>query len=393
MLYKFRNSQQGIVRGNLMITILILAVLAGLFFIPEILNLKKGYSFFEGWFSDRPTEVSAIEKPASPFKQLDNRARNLSPLEIVLSEMKVSASQGDEAKARLDTSGLSQEDPRSLAAGVISKKSISWETLESRQVVRIFRDNRNQLAVLLRSIDSNKPGTKTAIRNMINGIDYILDGAENEMTALAAIDYLSSLDRKIETEMLREKISRDVYIKWEKLSFGPLFKQTSLDRKKTHLAFRPMFTLGRLRVIQPIDSSGQIDPKQEPVIDLEPYVKGQDVKEVVIYRNNMRIKTSLPSIQENELGYRKLGLRQMPATGIYRFEIYDHFGEVVIKRYEFFNKALRFRSSSRTGEIQLPFGFGLKDKNLDRYFSLGMQSTSRSTAFASAGQSRLFTVF
>ena len=380
------RSQAGIIRGNLMVTILILLVLAALFFIPELLNLGKSVSGGDSsWFSSTPKKQTKVAAKSS----FDESLRNLRPLDKVLYQMNNQVSfNSSDARA-----SLSPEDPRFVAARTISKRSLSWETLESRSATKAFKNNRKELAILLREIDPKYVGTKTEIRNMINGIEYVMDGAENEMSAQDAVNYLTSLDRNIENMMVRERVERDSYMRWKQLSFGPLFRQTSLNRQKTLIPFRPSFTLGKVMVTHPAFEGKRIDPRKKPILYIEPYVRGQDVKEIIIYRNNQRLKKALASRSPNELGFRKVAIRHLPAYGVYRFEIYDHYGEVVIKSYEFYNKASVYPWNPETSQFQLPFGFGLKDKRLDRFFRLAPERNRGGTLLASFQSNNLFTVF
>ena len=384
------KSEKGIVRGNLMVTVLILLVLAGLFFIPELLDLGKSVSNGDSWFTSSSSKTKAPVK--SEYKE---PSAELGPLERVLYQIDNRKDfSSEDVRASLAPNGkLPEGDPRAVAAQAISKRTLSWETLESRAATKVFRTNRKDLAILLRDMEPKYSGSKTSIRNMMNGIDYVMDGAENEMTATEAVNYLTSLDRNIENAMIREKVGRDTFMRWRDLSFGPLFKQTSLNRRKTLIPFKPNFTLGKVIVTHPSIEGRQIDPKKRPMLNLEPYVRGRDVKEIIIYRNNQRIKRALASRQPNELGFRKVAIRQLPAYGVYRFEIYDNYGEVVTKRYEFYNKASTYRWNPKTSRFELPFGFGLKDSRLDRFFRLGPERRKSGTVLASIKSNRLFTVF
>ncbi|MCB0319232.1 MAG: hypothetical protein KDD56_10795, partial [Bdellovibrionales bacterium] len=309
-----QSKELGLARGNLMITILILVVLCALFFIPELISLtKKIPGSHDSWFTSSEEPTSNAQTVAVD----DGIISDLGPLDSLLYKLN-RGSEIDSSAVRASYSGkVTENDTNAESSSSNSEDNkITWQALESRSVVRTLKENKKQLTILLREIHPKYENAKIAIRNMINGIEYVLDGAEEEMSARDVATYLANLDASLERALLTDKVDRETFMRWRRLSYGSVFNSTELNRQKTIITFNPKFTLAKVVVSHPSTESNQIDPTKEPLVYIESYVKGDDVAEILIYRNGQRLKKAFAELTTNEFGFRKIPLRHLPATGI-----------------------------------------------------------------------------
>jgi len=377
-----------VVGRSFVLSILFLILVIALFFIPEIIQIQE--SLLSGKSaSRRAVSVSSysVSEEAARLSEIEKN-KNLSSLDKVLSLINSgyleSKSKGTEiadrqsARARLNIPPGAPALESVTAEGV--EQGVTWKSIRSSEVSKVLRKAKDDVRMLARSISPGAYQSREALLNYQNGIGWLLEGDKSPVTVQQALDYIERLDLDVTRALIRERVDRADYIRWSKISLGPLFVNSKAARlRQEYLSpFNPRITLAsvRLKIGKfKVRSDGRVIPPASS-LNVSGFVMGKDTQKLTLLRNGRRVRNISLQRKVDDQGKRAFRFSVSPATGAIAVQAVDGIGSTVQKTYKFVPRASSFpRSSGR--KVLLPFNsvlssrkFDLKevDLRLDRFF-------------------------
>ncbi len=369
-----------ITRSNFFVTAMVLVVIIALFFIPELVSFQRSFSKKERRVAEtsvvdeliesRKVENITIDEPDSPLEKIwklvrrDSRDSSEEASKIVIGE------DGARAALRLDGSSA----PR-FANG----EQISWKTLRSDSSIRAYKAARKEALALAKTISEEAKSAKYALFDFSNGLTKVIDGVEKSMRPEEAAAYLEHLDQAVTEAFLKDRVERESFVRWTKISLGSYFENSRSQKFKMGAtpSFNPHLTLTYVAIKQPPDHFGRFSHKQKPTVYAEGYVLGKDVKRLELVRDGGRVKSISLRAKADSRGRRWFKIGRRDARGIYTIRVYDREGNKTTRSYSFYDRASHFRwLKERGGEFAIPFEE--MDPRYNTYFRLNTAKSSKS---------------
>lgn len=377
-----RNSFAAAVVGrSFVLSILFLILVIALFFIPEIIHLQEG--ILQGGNKSQASSVSSykVNEASEHASELD-QSKNLSALDKVLKLVndgyigsgKDQPVNQDSARARLNIPGAPPV-PAQEEGGV------SWKTIRSPHVSKVLRKARDDVRSLARIISPDQYQTKEALLNYQNGIGWLLEGDKSPIPVQQGLDHIERLDLDVTRAMIKEAIDRADYIRWSKISLGPLFENGKARHlKQEYLApYNPRITLAKVRINvgKPrVTSDGRIFPPPSSV-GIVGFIMGKDTQKIAVMRNGRKIRALPLRKSVDSEGKRTFAFSLSPGNGPIAIQATDGLGTIVQKTYRFLPKAASLPRAENGRAVILPFNNDLQsrsfdvrevDLRMDRYF-------------------------
>ncbi len=368
-------------------TALVVVLIAGLFFIPEILSFRKSFSGGTTAPSTKvaapipetksaevkrllpaaAAEVTKVEAPAA--ESFLNRVvsyfkteKGTSPVELRQSQQ-YSVPRGMEQSAKRSVGS-------STKAGMVEAldDGVTWRRLKSKDSLASLRTASEQAVALAKGLPSRYRESGQALYAYAGGIKYVLSNAENNMEAGKAFRFLEQLDAAVTDAMLKEKVPSADYNSWTRITLGPAFAQSTLLRMKgfRQKPFNPNLRVVSVRVQQPGNYQGKFLANGRAYLHLVGTVEGADVDHIEIYRDGMRLRDRKPR-HADRTGLRYFFMRGQNARGQYLFRVMDRGGQEFTKIYNFYSRVQSFPWSCRRGGMYI-FPLGEGDPRMDRMF-------------------------
>ena len=363
-------------RKNLILTVCVVLVVVGMFFIPELIDFQRNIGSAKSSVTDEP--LSEDQYALTTAKETTGESLEVageSPLAnisrmIDSGYIDRAAKKSTEQRSGGSTSseGAVQEPTTdSLALTTLSQRALTWETFKSDSVSGALGRARTASLELLKDVPGDDEATRFALYNLANGIKVVRDGGEPGMSAEMAYSYLESLDATVTRAMVREGVARDLYKRWQDISLGELFSSSRLARAKAQyeVVFNPGLSLEKIRVFKPgatFRETGKV------YVNIEGYVRGNDIKRIAAYQDGV-FKRNLTLYNPDRDGIRRFAWLGRNARSVLTIVAYDKYGESFEKSYRFYPLAKRFRWTPRDqGTFLINFRSGLIDPSVDRYF-------------------------
>lgn len=384
-------------KRNFVITAGVVGGLVALFLIPEIVNFQGSEPVAVD--PNDPTQVAAV---TGPFEQegiatIDEAtpgvqpARPLARLESPLEDARAML---DDRAVTMAPAAPEQEDSfvepiPSEATPVpavsvdktplepkLSERELTWDAFRAKEVQPVFLKVRQETEQIMRELQAlpNPPESSIfAMYSYLNGLENLGSGAPKAPTPEQAVEYLTLLDDTVTQAMVKEKVSRDVFLRWKKVSLGDVLERAATKRLKSRYAvpFNPRLTLSNLVLQRSFLAPGVRYDQLINRVDVAGYLVGNEAQQIQVYRNNELMQVIGISGPDNR-GLRGFSFSGAPGTGVWRLRVLDAFGAAYEKTYQFYPGAERFRQD-QNGIYQLPFpnyGYIGPNKALDRYFAL-----------------------
>ncbi len=377
-----RNSFAAAVVGrSFVLSILFLVLVIALFFIPEIIHLQEG--ILKGGNRSQAASVSSYKVDEASERQSElDPSKNLSALDKVLVLVNSGYLGGgkdqpvtpDSVRARLNI-------PGAPAASAPEDANVSWKTIRTPQVSKVLKKAKGDVRSLAKIMDANQYQTKEALLNYHNGIGWLLEGDKSPIPVQQALNYIERLDLDVTRAMIKEGIDRSDYIRWSKISLGPLFENGKARHlKQEYLApYNPRITLARVRIKlgkARVAPDGRVFPPPSS-IGVVGFIMGRDTQKVVLLRNGRKIRTIPVRKAVDSEGKRTFAFSLSPANGPIAIQATDALGGVVQKTYRFLPRAAALPRAANGRAVVLPFNNELRsrsfdirevDLRMDRYF-------------------------
>jgi len=359
-------------RNNLILTVGVILLVVGMFFIPELIDFQRNVG---------GSNIAGVEESSSEAGEFAITTAKVSELEIdpsgsplaeiarMIDRGSISTKNKQEGQsgASGEAGSAGSGEGVDVALSSLSQRALTWETFKSDSVSGALGRARTASMELLKDVPTDDDATRFALYNYANGIKVVRDGGEPGMTPEMAYSYLESLDASVTRAMVREGVAREFYKRWQAISLGELFSSSRLARAKQQfeVVFNPGLSLERARVFMPgatFRTNGKV------YVNLEGYVRGNDVKRIAAYQDGV-FKRNLTLYNPDKDGIRRFGWFGRNARSVLTLVAFDRYGESYEKSYRFFPSAQRFRWTPRDqGTFLINFRSGLVDPSLDRYF-------------------------
>jgi len=389
-------------RGNVVVVGVVLVSVLALFFLPEIIDLKRAISG-----ANAPKKIAEQEvRPARVVERREDvhRVRSVrapSPLDEVL----LLLDQRNEPRASASLSALRAEPSRdraevvpdadnadsgaSEALDALSARPLTWTAIQSDGSKKALRKARGQALELAQSLSTRNAATRYALFNFASGIGLTLDPkASKVMKPEEAVGYLERLDRSVSRSMSREAVDRLDYLTWANISLGPVFQATRLGRRElpTAPAFDPELTISSLYVLHTRPDDAKRRKQEEVNVFLTGYVRGKDARVVKLIDQNGRVRRKIKLRKaKSDTDYRFFKSSRIDGRQTWTIVVQGVGDQLYSKVYRFYDRALPFGwgrvNEVRANGYQLPFrnvlattrdfNPNMVDPRLDAHFHIG----------------------
>ncbi|MCB0335366.1 MAG: hypothetical protein KDD62_03650, partial [Bdellovibrionales bacterium] len=200
--------------------------------------------------------------------------------------------------------------------------------------------------------------TKYAMYDYATTVKAMADGSQRFESPLEAIEYIRHLDRKVLSSIREEGVSREVAVRWSKISLepimGPIFEQ---QREQLIPDFDPKLAI----IDMAIETQ---EPKNIPnssvdlrMLKVKFRLKGSELVSVqaLVHENLKPFYYFMPNTNED---VRTASFSYLPLEGPITFEVKDRFGYTARYTYDFtpLLRAGTWRKSENTGlyELRVP---------------------------------------
>ncbi len=408
-------------RGNLVVVAMVLASVLALFFLPEIIDLKRAISgapAVSSAASSGAVTKSAASEPAATIaverREAVYRVRSttsVSPLDEVLllleerNEPRASASISAlraEASRKVAEVMPSSEEPESGASDALdalSARPLTWTAIQSDGSKKALRKARAEALDLAQSLSTRNASTRYALFNFASGIGFALDPkAAKVMKPEEAVGYLERLDRAVSHSMSRESVDRLDYLAWANISLGPVFQATRLGRRELPTAppFDPELTISSLHVLHTLPDDPERRRQEEVNVHLTGFVRGKDARVVKLIDQNGRVRRRIKLRKaKSDTDYRFFKSSRIDGRQTWTIVVEGEGDQIYSKVYRFYDRALPFGwgrlSDVRANGYQVPFrnvratarefNPSLVDPRLDAHFHVGGMELRTASGF------------
>lgn len=316
-------------KGVLMFGFLLLLV-AGLFFVPDLINLQGG--------------------PKAP-KVVDS---GLNPLDRVLGKMNAGYYDGAVKNGKPDTA---RQQERMAMIDVLQSGPVTWDMLHRPEIMSPVSRTLREAQTLLKLLDATKqPLSRQALFNYINalGLFFRRDGVP--FTAKETLDQLTKLDIEVTEAFITEKIGLTEYNVWKAISLGPLLQSDGADKMKEKFtpAFRADVTLVSVELSERLMNKGKNLKRRQFSVNVSGVVTSSDAKTLEIYKGADLVKTIRINAKKAPEGRSRFNFRaQDIGAAPFTFRVSDENGGVYQKRYTFLHAARRMRKDE-DGKYKVP---------------------------------------
>lgn len=350
-------------KSSVLVTGLVVVMVVGLFFIPELVDFQ---------FSGSSSRSS--ESPLATSANVDQSERRVvrvqePPAVSPLAQVSALIDNGYIDRLVQERAGRTPGSTSDSAAteNALAGRAVSWSDIREGEVKTTLYTARDDASKLAAQLPVRFVNSKFALLSLVSGIDMILSNAQGSMQPQQGLEYLEWLSQSVNDTMIREGVERADFVAWKNVNLGPLLQASRAHREKAqiHMAFSPQLTLDRVTVFKPADRFGHYQQKGPVNVNIAGHFKSRDVKRIAIFGNGrfMREVFYGPGDKEGESGF---SLIEVDGTQVITFKVWDVNGSVYEKSYLFYPKARRFAWSPVTYFFAVPFKFG--DPNVDRFF-------------------------
>jgi hypothetical protein len=373
---------------TLWISLGVLAVVVGLFFIPKAIQFK---------FSPRATQTAAQRSysstapaPAAKVKapvavpQDDQRAALAPGVLREISEdldeqvVKKPESKQKQKMAEPDAGGGSRGGffsgwnirvkARTDNAPKDAPKGVAMDTLGTREAASFFKRGRSDLS---RFLDRNKirdVGVREAVQALLSNVDLVANGIGKNVDPADVSSALAKQHIEVIRSLQNAGLDRGSLLEWLDLSIIRVLDagRSGGVTRQLQNAFSPRIVLRNVSVRQ--RGAGDADGRVNVSMSAEVAVQGSDVAVIGIYRSGQLIREVHPSRPDAD-GFRSFRING-DGSGVWGFMAHDKYGSATFaKTYSFYPRVRRFRLAD-DGTFEIGFRAGSARNSLDRYFAV-----------------------
>ena len=360
---------------------IVLLVVVGLFFIPELIDFQRSLSGAKKEIP--PAAVSTIaplteemkaveeltpEKGPGIFDRITDMANNFWEDSFGEPVWKKKAERGGHSGSE----SAKRQNLALEAGSILGGQSISWNMLHSSESTGVFKSALRDAQKLAKALPEQYQESRYALLNFAGGISRVLGANDKTMSAEDAVAYIEHLDMAVTDALLRERVERSDFVKWAEVSLEPVLSQGRSQRYKTRAlpSFDPRLSLTEVLVKQKPGPQSRFDPRGKALVRFEGYVMGRDTETIFVTINGREVRKVSLRKRPDAQGRRSFKVPPMNARAIIGLNIYDKDGARYSRFYDFYRVASRFHwDADHGGAFVLPFEEG--DPRVDWIFRIG----------------------
>jgi len=405
----------GISRNGIIMAVVGLVVVLSLFFIPEIIEFQKSFSSGNNSRDSKKTQVAQkaeLDNTDTTASVKNIEADDSSGMIDRISTLLDGGKGKTDARASLAKTSLSAETKGKKRSSTQPPSELTWDRIRAAESRNALTKAKSTATTLMDRLDDRAPGSQHALLNFSNGIDFVLEGSSQKMSAKEAANYLGSLNLAVSRALVREGVERKVVMQWSKVSLGPVLNVEIGAEQAPAQQFNPQMTVSWLRLRQR-PKEGRPDPRARLKAYVGGYVIGDDVESVEVLTAeggvgrplNLTRSLKHPGYQFFRflnVGERPTILRARSQNGIVFEKVYDFASGT--QRFPYEHRAYRLPFST---SFASPRRFVVQDVDLrlDQFFTRGVwqgteaqlvarsRGTSVASAFESSAEGPLFSTF
>ncbi len=385
-------------RSSLLVTGLVLLLVTGLFFIPELVDFQRtlGGAGAKRAVPSAETEVvSSAERAVAPDRVVAPKESSLAQLASLIEGGYLEQLRAEANSRRAQQSGSRTglpmppgvSDAEIRAAQVFGRRPLSWNDIKEPDASSYLNNARGKTIELYRLVSDATPESKVALLNFLSGLQMVLQGGDGMMTVEQGLKWLEGLDNTVTKAMVREGIERATFMQWRQVSIALALQGSRAVRLKQqyYVPFNPRLTLAVVQMSKAGDGAGRYIDDDSPVrLDFGGYVVGRDIEKVELFIDGQNAGPMQLS-EPDSRGRRYFSWLLGNARQLHTIRVVDTYGESFERHYSFYPRVRRF-AWNKDGRWLIPVARTLEDTSIDRIF--------RSHAGSSQGSSnRIYEVF
>ncbi len=366
-------------------SVLAIAIVVGLFFIPETVKFL---------FDSKPRAAKAdkvvVSERSKPSTEVARAALSPDALSSIQSEVAKPQSAAVNAPAKGSRRDVDADDSKSggffsgwnfgVKAGtqggevVPIPSGLTFDRIASKEGQAFVKKGLPELNRFFRRERLSPSSIQDAAQPLILELQSVgsISGKGAQPDEIA--NRVRSIHIQTVRDMRRAGADRGVMLRWLEL---PLVRFID-DRggvgaaRRIKAGFAPKFALSDVKIRQPFNRGWSVDGRSPISLIAEFSVQGTDIDKIVAYANGKIVRTMklgrLPSGENRTFRFNG------DAYGVWTFAAYDRYGvRPFVKSYSFYPRARVF-SQSPDGTYQIGFMPGSAPNSLDRFFYVGGSS-------------------
>lgn len=372
---------------TLWVTVLIVAVVVGLFFIPEIIKFQRSI----GKSKAASQEVAVVAVPTTTPSGIDDQRASVSSSALhelsdqadrqvapVKAPARNQESQADVTKVQPKESFWSGWSIKVRARGGPDnapgpKNAVSMQDLNSRDVQNVFGRARGDMGQFMRELKIVPKPLQYVIEEFSKALDAVASGAAKSVDQDLLRKQLFALENNVIRTMLAVGVDRGQIIKWGEIPAVHTIENSNPSKniQRIEATFAPRILLRDIQIREQVLPQSNLSTQSS--INAQYAVKGSDVEKIVVYVSGLRKQEFTLGAPDSE-GYRTFNVNGT-GQGVWTFVAYDKFGARPFRKmYMFLPQARRF-SQAQDGTYQIAFRTTPSMSSLDRYFAIGSSRT------------------
>lgn len=363
---------------TLAVTFVIIAVVVGLFFIPETIKFALNSKRSGG------TKVAA---KAVVDRRGDSDRAGLAPEALQAISSSVSSSSGAKTAApapkrttesdEVDRPGLFSGWNFRVKAGesggsaVQMPSNLSIDRIGSKDFLNLVKRSRGDVKKFLSKFAPKNAELEDITTTFLDQLELASRDSARGLPVNELMEGLLELHVSTIKALSHAGADRGVVMEWLKIPIVAFVDdKVGLDGiDKVRSYFAPRMTLSTVSVRQKRTSGWGVDGRSPASLSAEIMVSGSDVDRIVIYNNGRQVAQSAGARSVKDEG-RKVRMRG-DAAGVWTVVAYDKFGaKPYWKSYSFYPRVNRF-PQGRNGEYVIAFAPQSAPRSLDRFFVVG----------------------
>lgn len=376
------------------VTIVLVGIVVGLFFIPETIKFALNSGRSSG--GKKIASVDPKRDGGAQTRVLPVDRGSLSPALLRDISSSVAAAptparnptQGGGRKA---SEGHDREEPGIFSGWNFKVKAgeprgttqvpsnLSLESIGSKEFQNLIRQSNVDVRSFVKRKLYNNAAGEEVVLSFVRQLDDVARESSKEAATHQAQAGVRDLHVKTIQDLYRSGADRGVVLEWLKVPIVSLIDEKAGVNavRQVRTSFAPRMTLKGVSVRQRRTQGWGLDGRSSASLSADVGFIGSDVERVVVYANGRRISES-PGPAPRGDNTRVMRVNG-DASGVWTFVAYDRFGaRPYWKSYSFYPRVRRFRQSA-TGEYQIAFRPESAPNSLDRFFVVG-SSLSRQTS-------------
>lgn len=385
------NRFLGLSSRTALVTLGIIAVVVGLFFIPKMIQSKwtlpgKSSGSASG------TQVVASKAPRQAANEDPRAALSSGSLQGLSDEFDSQGDKGSAGEQQAKTKGKGADGADSNGTGGLFSgwnvkvrargdsdagakelpRGVSLDNLTSREASAFFKKSRGDVA---RFVDRNRLKQLTpitaALEPFLKLVDQVAAGLGKGSDPKTISQQLVGQHRFIVQAFAANGLDRGMLLEWLDI---PLIRMIDTTRGGNigvglYNSFSPRITLRKINIKERADRSGS---RVSSSMNAELAVKGSDVESVTIFYAGQPLR-EVRLGRADAQGFKVFRMNGS-ADGLWGIQAHDKFGSgPVTKVYSFYPRVRRFRRLD-DGSYDIAFSPRSAKNSLDRYFAVALSS-------------------